>query len=703
MTDVFNPIEGVTLRRLRGQTYVVLYPYRMGNPTIEEVAEVFHLQPEEVFEALLLLKNRDAVRQLYMDYVHKLDDSWPGWRVARLKLREYGRNTTSAEFWSVYPTYFRWELRLKEDQYVLIPLSKDFRRLLREAAARRHREARLEMLKPTFADLEEQIKKIRFVALDLDTKIGMLKKVYTDFCEQEIRILSALDGMINALLEYPKEPSSVDFDDRREMKQLQSELSKLIEKAYRHMVEDPPESLVGPNLVEDRDRLSQELLELLKDAELFQNVEVVLKNIEIVPVDLWHRMWDSIYLAAHVLCSSPVADRFLSEQIDPLIDHVASQECDTSDLNAKDPNLLSAIRNAPSPPEKTDNIWILLTQTGAGTSLSVGNLPGPSTLVVTLVRDLAPKIMARAIQTGASTKYHILGKLCRVLIRYGSRFTPKAIRSEYNQVLIRAIEAGDLQIIKRHKAWANKFMAGPGWGAGLAVVHLCMLIYAIQNTEEDTLTYWASIFSSGSGFALSVGVALQRYSKLAKLKIVQGRLGVFLGSIGGVASAVAGAEMVVEEWETNDMEGVAVGGMLAVSGVIGVAEAMIAAGIATAPEGVGIFLAILGTLLGLGAIIWGTIREWVKTGSELVFEGLLNHFGTLYRFERAIMEVKELEDAFEKVQSYHHGVSFWDVSAARIPELHDLGFPPEHIARIVDEDETVIIPTLVSAGRTVEA
>jgi len=83
VTDVFNPIEGVTLRRLRGQTYVVLYPYRMGNPTIEEVAEVFHLQPEEVFEALLLLKNRDAVRQLYMDYVHKLDDSWPGWRVAR--------------------------------------------------------------------------------------------------------------------------------------------------------------------------------------------------------------------------------------------------------------------------------------------------------------------------------------------------------------------------------------------------------------------------------------------------------------------------------------------------------------------------------------------------------------------------------------------------------------------------------------------
>jgi hypothetical protein len=147
----------------------------------------------------------------------------------------------------------------------------------------------------------------------------------------------------------------------------------------------------------------------------------------------------------------------------------------------------------------------------------------------------------------------------------------------------------------------------------------------------------------------------------------------------------------------------AVGG--SVGGAVSVAGFLMAAGLATsatvfgAPAGV--VLMIAGAVIGFAAGIVAAIRARFTTGSQRVFEAVVNEVG---REDGSIDSTgrarPSLRAAFDAVQSGHHSVDFWDVHPDRVPELRDLGFPVGHIAAIVDEEESVVRTKLRQNGRT---
>ena len=108
----------------------------------------------------------------------------------------------------------------------------------------------------------------------------------------------------------------------------------------------------------------------------------------------------------------------------------------------------------------------------------------------------------------------------------------------------------------------------------------------------------------------------------------------------------------------------------------------------------------VGVIIGIGAGVVSIIRSLTTTGSQVIFEAFINHFGRSGGpYDLAARQRPALRLAFEAVQSGHHGVDFWDANPSKIPEIYDLGFGVDHIAQIVDEDETSVRLRLIRAAR----
>jgi hypothetical protein len=695
---------GVTIRRIRGDDYVVAIVSRLfatGPPTIAGLARTLHLQTDLTFHALLGYQaNAPAVIGLYRDQIggpmSSLED-------ARRRLRIAGtRFTASHDFPDGTETpYVAWGVQPDDDQPVVLPLSAAFRRVMEEAVRERRRQTRLQAISPDLEALRTDLTDIRTRARQLADDIALARTLGSSHA-REIALLEALDGLLGAMLAFPKR--TVDAGDRQDVEQLRTRLTTLRTEAQRHMVLDPPDEFRA-GLIRRRDQNAAALRGMLEAAAFVERVRVLAANRDVVPPDLWGETIDVVRLAVQTLLVSPEAERVLDGHVLPMIEALASRPIDLTGVSAPNlPEFDRAIREVPAAPP-ANSVLVILVGTAGVLPLAVGNYPGPNTLAVGILELAAPLLMARVVGN-VTAAGSMGGRLYRALVTCasvsaGGRGGALSMRDRV--ALIEAINDGDLAQLRRVN-WSSRFMSSPAWGSAVAVASAICLIAAIQSDDANTLRRWSNILSSGSGTALGVAVAVGRYSTLVQQGIVRGVAGRALGVIGGVAAVVSGVLTAEEEYRSGDTVGMwvsigaATGGALSVAGFLIAAGAGTTATVAGAP--LGVVMMVAGAIIGIGAGVVTLVRTLLTTGTQVVFEAFVNHFGRQFGpYDTAAAARPSLRTAFEAVQTFHHGVDFWPVNPDKIPELFDVGFGEPQIVHIVDEDEAVVHNSLLRSGR----
>ena len=661
MTDRPTNIIGAAIRRIRRRDYVVVYINRMfpgPPPTISGLADRLRLQPEAVFDALLRFRsNAPAVRALYEQEIQGIDETFPGLAQARRQLRERGHTILlegHRSSYSIGPNYLRWGVSPQGDQPVVLPLSSGFQEVMREATERRRREARIRSVSPSFSALEGELREIRIQARLLSDTINLFDSLTEDQA-QEIALLEALDGLIGVLLQFPKGP--VDADDRRDVERLRQQLLTLKNEAHRNMILNPPDSLRA-NLVTERNQRATELRRRVEDSTFVEHIRTLANNQDIAPAQLWTDVHDVLRIAFMSLLLSPEAESILDNHVIPLIDRLASRSFELSGLSAPHyPSFEQALRQVPTPPRTSEIRSALVTLAGlAGlTPQVVGNVPGPSSLAVTVLELAAPQLLSRIVnnRTQATT---MGARLYRALVNAAD------LSLSQRTDLIDAIDGGDLSRLRRIN-WSSRFMNSPAWGAAIGLASAICLIMAIQADDSSTLRRWSNIIGSASGAAAGVAVAVARYSTLIRDGIVRGIGGRVLGVVGGIAAVVSGAVTAQEEYQTRDQVGMWISVAAATGGALSVAGFLLAAGAGTAGTGagapVGVIMMAAGVIIGVGAGIVSIIRSLTTAGSHEIFEAFINHFGRAGGpCQTAACQRPALQLAFEAVQSAHHGVDF---------------------------------------------
>ena len=697
-------IPGTGIRRIRGDDYVVAIISRLfvgPPPTIAGLARMLHLQTDLTFHALLGYRaNAPTVIGFWRD---QIGEPLPSLEEARRRLRIEGTTfTASHQFPEGTETpYLAWAVAPDRDEPVVLPLSAEFRRVVEEATRQRQRQTRLEAIRPALEALEGELRVIRAKSTELSSDIRVCR-ILGESHGQEVAVLEALDGLLGAMLAFPKEP--VDPDDRRDVEQLRTQLATLRTEAHRSMIIDPPDTFRA-GLIRQRDQNARELKALIEATPFVEHIRVLADNRDIAPPELWRDTIDAVRFAVQTLLASPEAEGALDVHVLPMVQALASRPLDLTGVSAPNlPEFDRAVREVPVAPPADSVLVILVGIAGLG-PVAVGNYPGPSTLAVSILDLSAPLLLARVVGNPARSA-ELAARLYRALTACASVYSgPSGQPLSLNQhtLIMRAINDGDLALLRRVN-WSSRFMNSPAWGSAIAVASAICLIAAVQSDDANTLRRWSSILSSGSGTALGVSVAVGRYSALVQQGIVRGVGGKALGVIGGVAAVLSGVVTAEEEYRSGDTVGMwvsigaATGGALSVAGFLVAAGAGTTATVAGAP--LGVVLMAAGAIIGIGAGIVSVTRSLLTAGTQVAFEAFLNHFGREFGpYDTAAAARPELRAAFTALQSAHHGVDFWHVNPDKIPELYDLGFGEGPIATIVDEDAAVVTNALRAKKR----
>ncbi len=721
---------GATIQRIRGDDYVVARISRLfpgPPPTIRELAREVHIQVDLTLHALLGYRaNAPAVVGLWRDQV---GEPLPSLEEARLRLRLLGTTfTANHQFPEGTETpYVSWTVEPDRDEPVVLPLSKGFRRVLDNAQRQRQRETHLEAIRPSLDALTGELEALRQKARDLSSSIEVCR-VLGERHAQEVLLLEALDGLLNALLATPKSPS--DAGDRADVERLRGQLRTLLGEARRYMLLEPAESFQA-GLVAGRARDAAELRALVEAPAFVEHVRALAENRDIAPVEVYRDTIDVVAFAFQALLASPQSEVYrdtidvvafafqallaspqsefvVDAHVLPMIAALAGRPLDLSGLAAlHNPALDRAIRELPVPPPAS-SVLVILVGVGGLLPQAVGEVPGPSALAVGILQWAAPHIMAR-VASDAAAASSMAGRLYRALVTTASVYSgPGGQPLSLNQrvALLQAIDEGDLSRL-REINWSSRFQSSPAWGAAIGVAGAICLIAAVQSDDASTLRRWSAIVGSGSTTVLGVSVALGRYSELVRRGIVTGAAGRALGVVGGVAAIVVGVVTAEEEYRSGDRVGMwaAIGG--ATAGALSVAGFLLSAGAATtatvAGAPLGVVLMVAGAVLGIGTGVVALVRQLTTAGAQVVFETALNHFGRAEGpYAEAASARPSLLVAFRAVQTSHHPVDFWAADPEICPQLFDLGFSPPAIAQIVDEDEAIVTNRLRVARRPLE-
>ncbi len=697
-------VPGASVRRIRGDDYVVAIISRLfpgPPPTIAGLASTLHLQTDLVFYALLGYRaNAPAVIGLYRD---QIGDELPSLEEARRSLTIAGtRFTASNDFPDGTETpYVNWAVEPDGDKPVVLPLSLEFRKVIEEATRQRQRQTRLKAITPALDALRDQLDPIHDKAVDLTSDIQLCKDL-TQANAPEIALLEALDGMLGAMLQFPK--AAVDPTDRQDVENLRTLLATLRTEAQRDMIIDPPDAFKA-NMISRRKADAAALRQMFEDAQLVENVRVLATNRDIAPLDLWQKTLDVVRLAAQALLLSPESDAVLDSHVLPMIDVLASRPFDLTGLSAPNlPEFDRGFREIPASPP-ANSVLVILVGSLQIVPTAAGNYPGPNTLAVSVLDIAAPLLMARVVGNvqAAGT---LAGRLYRALVTTASVYSgPSGQPLSLNQrvQLIEAINEGNLAKL-RNVNWSSRFMNSPAWGSAIALASAVCLVAAIESDDASTLRKWSNITASASGTALGVSVAVGRYSTLVEQGIVRGIGGKALGVVGGVAGVISGVVTAEEAYHSGDTRGVWVSIGAATGGALSVAGFLVAAGAGTTATGagapLGVILMAAGAIVGIGAGVASLVRSLLTTGSQVVFGTFIDHFGRPGGpMDTAANDRPALRATFTAVQTGHHPVDFWDVDPARIPQLFDVGFGEAHIAQVVHEDAAVVHNSLVASKR----
>ncbi|BBH71869.1 hypothetical protein ACTI_85540 [Actinoplanes sp. OR16] len=712
MADQATDLPGIKVRKIRGQRYVVVRVAEAfdRDVAIADLAARLRLHPEGVFRALLgFTSNAPVVRDLYAEEF--AEEPFPGLAAARVDLRSRGDSPYYANFDTpARPAFHNWRIPAKRT--VVLPFAGGFREVMAEATVQRRRELRLTVIRPVFEPLAHDLNRMRGYADSL-AHITNLHRTLISAVAGDIAVLEALNGLLGVLLQFPKEPPA-DAGDRRDLEDLRRKLDTLRERARTDLIENPVDPFLA-GLLRDQAKTAQELRVMVEDPAFVGRVREIVGTLAtgdtrtLVPEQLWDDVQETLLRVFRALLSSPQADRVVDTHVLPMIQALASRPFDLTGLSAPNRPLFDqAVRSVPAaPPDGSVLVTLSTLGTAAATVTALaGNYPGPNTLLVGIVELSSPILLGRVV--GQVTEASRLsGWLYRAVVNLASLDQVpfgRPLTMADRVALIEAVDRGDLARL-RGVNWTSRFMNSGAWGPVIAVCGVIALAAAIDADNDNTVVYWSNIIASGSTAVTGVAVSFASFSNLIGLRIVQGVSGRVIGAIGAVAVIVSGAAAAVEGYRTDDVDDMVIGAATAFGGGLSLAGLLIAAGVISAPAGVGLLLMVAGVVVGIAITVYTFVQSITTAGSRNVFSAYLAHFArTAGPYAEAEASRPLLRDAFRAVENRHDDVDFWDAHPDRAPELYDLGFGFEGdnqaIQKIVDVDDgTVIRLRLIQAKR----
>ncbi len=649
-----------------GRSRRVLVTHEHGG-NLRGLARTLRLSEDEVLHALLQRRaNAFILPALFHNAFERggRAPAWPGLERGRRLLLEESRRPFfggSGRRIRRHPVFHNWHVPPTTERPLELPASDAF---VAEVAEARLAE-RAEALRPELRGLRGDLDVIRFRTRVLEGMIDGHRALIEDDL-QDLHALGVLDSLLRTMLAHPKDAT----DDEAGVRRLQEDLKALRELAVEHVLKTPP----GPAGRSLRETTLQaiRLRDALNDEAFRDRVTAVTRAAPIIRGgrSLLDEVAEAEEKARQLLMLSPVADEVLEQDILPVLDHLASSEPQPMP-NIALAVLINVVKLSPN---------------------AIGNVPGPASLSVALMEAAGPLILeraARAPSTAAGTR--LAGRLVRGVARVGGMTASARARLE--------AQVADGDLIAARETVAGSFMTSRAWTASVAAINIAIFIMAVQDHEEGTLGEWASIIGSAAQTIASLRPLAETFNATRAL-VQHGMIDLgsqALGVVAGVCGVVAGIVAAVEEHESGDQ----VGMWLALAGAGGaamtVAGFIVGGGLVVGGTGVGLplgtLLVIIGAAVGLVAGILSLYRELTMADSHRVFEayvvhlgrpgGTVNHVGR-YHGRTALWS------AYQTVHDGHASVDFWDVHPDRIPDLHQLGFRPDMIALIVDEEEAVV-------------
>jgi hypothetical protein len=425
---------------------------------------------------------------------------------------------------------------------------------------------------------------------------------------REAQGLIALQGVLALTIEHPAAPAQLIGSELASLRQLDRDLGYLVATAMNTMVTHVCDELV-PDDVRDVLAIGQGILDDLR-SDFLKERSAQLKKEAARYARASNELCDVLAYAYQTLADSPL-HKDAGADIRAAAEYLAGvRPVDVSRLDPVDRDLASAVRSlskGPVPDLPLGTMISLLQVTGA----TVGNLPGPSTLAVALVR-LHGLYTADAFASQVSVVTAEYSAQSAVFVGLASNALARTAE-EQDEVMIAVVRVRSLALSARPlnevetsgflSAIDNKLagttMASPVWVGGLSLLNVFIIVLARDNIRANGVN--ANNVASLVGGLAVTGLGL---GKLAQL------LGyVEEATINGVGRGIAVLGVVMgaaQTWaairKSNRDTGDIVGSAVSTLGSILLL-------MSAAPEPASPFLAVAGGALIVGSAVYQAIHD----------------------------------------------------------------------------------------------
>ena len=530
---------------------------------------------------------------------------------------------------------------------------------------------------------------------------------------REAAIVAALDGMLGLMINQPAEDAHdlpPPFRSNRQLSRrhresreqeaagLKRRVHHLKTLSQRYFVTRP---VFGAALVRARERLARQLMQLLEDTSFQRDVKLLAAHVNVVRPASVELIADGMAAAVRALVGTAQMERLYSQHLRPLMQALAALDIDLSWLGDDDRSAIAqALRDQPVAPSTSSAIvQIGLLAAGVGPQ-AVGNVPGPHSLLLASFEAFA--VAVSALHQGRALQAEV-PRLLRAVIRIAG------LSGDEAAALKTAIEARDMRSIRR-APWARSFMGGKGFGVFVAVCSVITLAYAFIADDMAMLDRIANIVAGATGTTLGLSLAVRGLKEALEkgaITALEFNVGQLIGTVGSLIVMGISVANVVNSLGNNDTVGAVIHGVSGAGALVSAAGFLFSAGLLAdatilgAPAGT--VLMIVGGILMIGATVWSTVRNLLRSDVEITFEAFINHFGREGSHYRRVATVqRDLKRAYRAVTRHYRGVDFWHIHPDATPQLFDLGFSVANISDLTWYKERVIRRRLRTARPSFE-
>jgi hypothetical protein len=334
--------------------------------------ETYTAKKGETLAAICAKKNKDR----RIDPSRKgVGMSTPPWLEPQYLLDLYENQNVRAGYGPDAP-----KVHLAQGELVAIPFPKS-RMRTRPISATPNGKTKVEVHPAWIDEIDNWVKSLQIRTRKFEASMMALRK-QKEKGLREVQILQAARAVLTLEIECPAGGPSQVQRDIAGMKRFAPVLDDLIDVALTEMFVNNAKN-VEPDLLRDTTTLGEGIVKDLKGDDLKRLVKALVKVADRYPRTTNEISWALCY------AYQTIADSFLCEKIGPDIEAAARylaglKKIKVDGLRSEDPKFAQAIQalSSGTPMDPLATLISLLQVAGS----SVGNLPGPSTLAVAVVR-----------------------------------------------------------------------------------------------------------------------------------------------------------------------------------------------------------------------------------------------------------------------------------------------------------------------------